>query len=61
MGRNKIKVFSGSNPGDVEDLVNNFIKDKNVIDIQMSNSHFYVTEGDYIVNDYCALVIYDEA
>ncbi len=55
--RLKVKIFDFEHEVDLENAINNFIKNKKIIDIKYQNSHFYA--GNEQIYSFSALIIYE--
>ncbi|MBS1477019.1 MAG: sporulation protein Cse60 [Acholeplasmatales bacterium] len=53
----KVKIFDFEHEVDLENAINNFIKNKKIIDIKYQNSHFYA--GNEQIYSFSALIIYE--
>ena len=60
----KIKIFASDSAYEVERMVNDFIKDKKVVDIKYSNVLYHTNYGSYVPLNNCindrVLIIYEE-
>ncbi len=54
----KVKIFDFEHEFDLEKNINDFIRDKEIIDIKYSTSHFSVLDEQ--IYSFSAVIIYDE-